>query len=149
MIIKFLLIKTFLFFLVSCSLEFDKEIIFHGSNLKSFSKETIAKGVTTKSFIIEKLGPPSFTNPYNSKNVFYISQKMRKEIGKVNQFDSTFFLEIYYNNEDKIEDFTFTNKKLSNQTIISELDDQSIASDRKLFEVFKNIFSNLRRKTEN
>ena len=40
--------------------------------------------------IIKVLGPPSFTNPYDNKNVFYISQEM-KEIGKVNQFQEASF----------------------------------------------------------
>ena len=67
----------FVLLLVSCSLSFDKEIINYGPILKSIDQINIKKGETTKSFIIKTLGPPSFTNPYNNKNVFYISQKMR------------------------------------------------------------------------
>ena len=84
-------------FLVSCSLSFDKEIINYGPILKSFDQINIKKGETSKSFVIKKLGPPSFVNPYDRKNVYYISQKMKKEIGKVNQFEETSFLEIFYN----------------------------------------------------
>ena len=63
--------------LVSCSLSFDKEIINYGPILKSFDQINIKKGITSKSLIIKKLGPPSFTNPYDKKNVYYISQNPR------------------------------------------------------------------------
>ena len=62
--------------LVSCSLSFDKEIINYGPILKSFDQIKIKKGETSKSIIIKNLGPPSFINPYDNKNVYYISQKM-------------------------------------------------------------------------
>ena len=87
-------------FLVSCSLSFDKEIVNYGPILKSFDQINLKKGETAKSFVIKKLGPPSFINPYNRKNVYYISQKMKKEIGNVNQFEETSFLEIFYNEND-------------------------------------------------
>ena len=132
--------------LVSCSLTFDKEIINYGPYLKSFNKIKIIKGETPKSFIIKQLGPPSFTNPYNNKNVFYISQKMNKEIGKVNQFQVVSFLEIYYDENNKIFEYTYKKENLPNDFNLSELDEKSIAEDRKTFEFLKNILSNLRRK---
>ena len=131
--------------LVSCSFSFDKEIINHGVNLKSFNQIDIKKGETSKSYIIKSLGLPSFTNPYNNKNVFYISQVMVKEIGKVNQFHEASFLEIFYNKNDKVIEFNHKKKILPNNISLSELDEKSIASDRKTFELFKNILSNLRR----
>ena len=131
--------------LVSCSLPFDKEIINYGPDLKSFNKIKIIKGETSKSFIIKQLGPPSFTNPYNKKNVFYISQKMNKEIGKVNQFQSANFLEIYYNDNDKIIEYNYKKENLPNNINLSELDEKSIEEKRTTFEFFKNILSNLRR----
>ena len=135
-----------IFILVSCSLPFDKEIINYGPDLKSFNKIKIVKGETSKSFIIKQLGPPSFTNPYNKKNVFYISQKMNKEIGKVNQFQVVSFLEIYYDENNKIFEYTYKKENLPNDFNLSELDEKSIAEDRKTFEFLKNILSNLRRK---
>ena len=131
--------------LVSCSLSFDKEIINHGVNLKSFNQNDIKKGETSKSYIIKSLGLPSFTNPYDNKNVFYISQVMVKEIGKVNQFHEASFLEIFYNKNDKVIEFNHKKEILPNDISLSELDEESIASDRKTFELFKNILSNLRR----
>ena len=106
MVLK-LLNLNLLFLLISCSFSFDKEIVNHGPDLKTFDKIDIIKGKTTKSFIIKKIGPPSFTNPYNYNNVFYISQEMKKEIGKVNQFQETNILEIFYNDNDKIIEFNF------------------------------------------
>ena len=138
-----------LLFLVSCSLSFDKEIINYGATLKSFDQINIKKGETSKSFVIKKLGPPSFINPYDKKNVYYISQKMKKEIGKVNQFEETNILEIFYNENNKVVKFNFKKENLPNNTNLSKLDEKSIADDRKTFEMLKNIFSNLRRKTEN
>ena len=135
--------------LVSCSLSFDKEIIHNGPILKSFNQINIKKGETSKSFVIEKLGPPSFTNPYDKNNVYYISQKMKKEIGKVNQFEETSFLEIFYNKNDKVVDFNYKKENLPNDISLSELDEKSIADDRRTFEVLRNILSNLRRKNEN
>ena len=135
-----------IFILVSCSLPFDKEIINYGPDLKSFNKIKIVKGETSKSFIIKQLGPPSFTNPYNKKNVFYISQKMNKEIGKVNQFQEASFLEIYYNENNKIIEYYYKNEDLPNDINLSELDDKSISENRTTFEFLKNIFSNLRRR---
>ena len=134
-----------IFLLVSCSLSFDKEIINHGTNLKSFNLIDIKKGKTSKSSIIKSLGLPSFTNPYDNKNVFYISQVMKKEIGKVNQFHKASFLEILYNENDKVIEFNYKKEILPNDISLSELDEKSIASDRKTFEFFKNILSNLRR----
>ena len=136
-------------FLVSCSLSFDKEIINYGPNLKSFNKINIIKGKTSKSFILKQLGPPSFTNPYNNKNVFYISQKMNKEIGKVNQFQAAIFLEIYYNENNKIVEYNYKKENLPNDIDLSELDEESIGENRTTFEFFKNILSNLRRRNEN
>ena len=131
--------------LVSCSFSFDKEIINHGVNFKSFNQIEIKKGETSKSSIIKSLGLPSFTNPYDNKNVFYISQVMKKEIGKVNQFHETSFLEIFYNENNKVIEFNYRKEMLPNDISLSELDEKSIASDRKTFELFKNILSNLRR----
>ena len=131
--------------LVSCSFSFDEEIINHGVNFKSFNQIDIKKGKTSKSSIIKSLGLPSFTNPYDNKNVFYISQVMKKEIGKVNQFHEASFLEIFYNKNDKVIEFNHKKEILPNDISLSELDEKSIASDRKTFELFKNILSNLRR----
>ena len=144
MIIKFLSLNLILF-LVSCSFSFDKEIINYGVNLKSFNKIDIKKGKTSKSMIIKALGPPSFTNPYDNKNVFYISQEMKKEIGKVNQFQEASFLEIFYNKNDKVIEFYYKKKNLPNDVDLSELDEKSISSDRTTFEFLKNILDNLRR----
>ena len=135
-----------IFLLLSCSFSFDKEIVNYGPNLKSFDKINIIKGKTSKSIIIKNLGPPSFINPYDNKNVYYISQKMNKEIGKVNQFQQASFLEIFYDDNDKIVEFNYKNVDLPNDTTLSKLDDKSINEDRTTFEFFKNIFSNLRRK---
>ena len=132
--------------LVSCSLPFDKEIINYGPDLKYLNKIRIIKGETSKSFIIKQLGPPSFTNPYNNKNVFYISQKMNKEIGKVNQFQEVSFLEIYYNENNKIIEYNYKKENLPNHIDLSELDEESIAENRTTFEFLKNILSNLRRR---
>lgn len=135
-----------IFLLLSCSFSFDKEIVNYGPNLKSFDKINIIKGKTSKSIIIKNLGPPSFVNPYDNKNVYYISQKMNKEIGKVNQFQEASFLEIFYNESDKIIEFNYKNVNLPNDTTLSELDDKSLIENRTTFQFLKNIFSNLRRK---
>ena len=135
--------------LLSCSLPFDKEIINYGPILKSFDQINIKKGETSKSFIIKKLGPPSFINPYDRKNVYYISQKMKKEIGNVNQFEEANFLEIFYNEDDKVVEFNFKKENLSNNISISKLNEKSLSDDRMSFEVLRNILSNLRRKNEN
>ena len=134
-----------LFLLLSCSLSFDKEIVKYGPDLKSFDKINIINGKTSKSIIIKNLGPPSFINPYDNKNVYYISQKMNKEIGKVNQFNEANFLEIFYNESDKVIKFNYKNVELPNDTILSKLDDRSIVDDRTSFEFLRNILSNLRR----
>ena len=138
-----------IFLLLSCSFSFDKEIINHGPYLKSFNVADIKKGETSKSLIIKKLGPPSFTNPYNKKNVFYISQEMKKEIGKVNQFQQVVFLEIVYNEKNKVMEFNYKKENLPNDIGLSELDENSIAQNRKTFELFRNILSNLRRRDDN
>ena len=135
-----------IFLLLSCSFSFDKEIVNYGPNIKSFDKIKIIKGKTSKSIIIKNLGPPSFVNPYDNKNVYYISQKMNKEIGKVNQFQEASFLEIFYNESDKIVEFNYKNVNLPNDITLSKLDDNSLVEDRTTFEFLKNILSNLRRK---
>ena len=135
--------------LVSCSLSFDKEIINYGPILKSIDQINIKKGVTSKSFIIKKLGPPSFTNPYDKKHVYYISQKMNKEIGNVNQFEEASFLEIFYDENDKIVEFNFKKENLPNNIALSKLNEKSIADNRTSFEILRNIFSNLRRNNDN
>ena len=137
------------FFLVSCSLSFDKEIIHYGPILRSFDQINLKKGETSKSFVLKKLGPPSFINPYDSKNVYYISQKMKKEIGNVNQFEETSFLEIFYNENDKVIEFNFKKENLPNDISLSKLNEKSLGEDRTSFEVLRNILSNLRRKNEN
>ena len=71
---------------------------------------------------------------------------MNKEIGKVNQFQEASFLEIFYDESDKIVEFNYKKENLPNDTTLSKLDDKSIVEDRKTFEFLKNIFSNLRRK---
>ena len=138
-----------LLLLVSCSLSFDKEIVNYGPILKSFDQLNIKKGETSKSFIVKKLGPPSFINPYDRKNVYYISQKMKKEIGNVSQFEETRFLEILYNEYDKVVEFSFKKENLPNDISLSKLNQKSITDDRTSFEVLRNILSNLRRNNEN
>ena len=135
-----------LLFLLSCSLPFDKEIVNHGSDLKSLNKINIVEGETSKSFILKNLGPPSFVNPYDNKNVYYIFHQMIKEIGKVNQFQEAQFLEISYNENDKVVEFNYKEENLTNKISLSELDEKSIAEDRTTFEILRNIFSNLRQK---
>ena len=142
MALKFLNLSL-LFLLVSCSVQFDKEIINHGPNLKSFNENNIKKGETSKDFVIKTFGPPSFTNPYNKKNVYYISHEMIKEIGNVNQFQETRYLEIYYDENDKIKEFYYKKEHLSNEISLSDLNEKSITEDRRTFEFLKNIFSNL------
>ena len=148
MALNFLNINLILL-LVSCSFSFDKEIINYGPDLKSFNEIKIIKGKTNKSFIIKQLGPPSFTNPYNNKNVFYISQEMKKEIGKVNQFQEANFLEILYNENDKVVKYNYKKENLPNDIHLSELNEKSIAENRTTFEFLKNILNNLRRRNEN
>ena len=145
MALKFYNLCLLLFF-VSCSLPFDKEIVNHGSDLKSLNKINIVKGETSKSFILKKLGPPSFVNPYDNKNVYYISQQMIKEVGKINQFQETNFLEINYSENDKVVEFNYKKESLPNEVSLSKLDEKSIAEDRTTFEILRNIFSNLRQK---
>ena len=148
MVTKFININLILF-LVSCSFTFDKEIVNYGPDLKFFDQINIKNGETPKSYIIKKFGPPSFINPYNNKNVFYVSQKMKKEVGKVNQFQEVSFLEIFYNENDKVIRFNYNKENLPNNTTLSELDEKSIMEDRTTFELLKNIFSNLRRRNDN
>ena len=131
--------------LVSCSFSFDKEIINYGSDLRSINAINIKKGETQKSFIIKKLGPPSFTNPYDKKNVYYISQEMVRKIGKVNQFQKAIFLEIIYDKDDKVVEFYYKKEDLPNDVSLSKSDEKSIAEDRTTFEFLRNILSNLRR----
>tara|TARA_Y100000022_G_scaffold189672_1_gene189151 strand:- start:538 stop:984 length:447 start_codon:yes stop_codon:yes gene_type:complete len=148
MILRFFNLNV-IFLLLSCSYSFDKEIVNYGPNLKSFDKINIINGKTSKSIIIKNLGPPSFINPYDTKNVYYISQKMNKKIGKVNQFVNANFLEIFYNESDKVVKFNLKNVNLPNDIVLSELDDKPISENRVTFELFKNIFSNLRRRNDN
>ena len=148
MLIKFINLYLVLL-LVSCSFSFDKEIVNYGPNLNSFDKNKIIKGETSRLFIIKTFGPPSFTNPYNNKNVFYISQEMKKEIGNVNQFQETSILELLYNENDKIIKFNYKKENLPNDISLSELNEKSIKEDRVTFEFLRNILSNLRRRNEN
>lgn len=148
MTLKLINLKILLL-LVSCSYPFDKEIINYGPDLRSINTINIKKGETNKSFIIKKLGPPSFTNPYDKKNVYYISQEMVREIGKVNQFQKAIFLEVIYNEDDKVVEFYYKNEDLPNDVNLSKLDEKSIAEDRTTFEFLRNILSNLRRRNQN
>ena len=74
---------------------------------------------------------------------------MKKEIGNVNQFEEASFLEIFYNENDKVVEFSFKKENLPNNISLSKLNEKSIADDRISFEVLRNILSNLRRKNEN
>jgi len=74
---------------------------------------------------------------------------MKKEIGNVNQFEETTFLEIFYNENDKVVEFNFKKENLPNNISLSKLNEKSIADDRTSFEVLRNIFSNLRRRSDN
>ena len=49
----------------------------------------------------------------------------------------------------KVIEFYYNNKKLPNDFSLSELEEKSLTGDRKTFEFFKNILSNLRRRDEN
>ena len=69
-----------------------------------------------------------------------------KEIGKVNQFHEASFLEIFYNENDKVIEFNYRKEMLPNDISLSELDEKPIASDRKTFELFKNILSKVKLK---
>ena len=138
-----------LLFLISCSLSFDKEIVNYGPDLNTLNKISIKKGETSKSYIIKTLGPPSFVNPYNNKNVFYISQEMERKIGKANQFQEARILEISYNKNDKVIKFNYKKENLPNDIDVSELDEKSITQNRTTFELLRNILSNLRRRNDN
>ena len=64
---------------------------------------------------------------------------MKKAIGKVNQFEEVSFLEIFYNENNKVTKFYYNKKKLPNDVSLSELDENSITTDRTTFEFLKNI----------
>ena len=74
---------------------------------------------------------------------------MMKEVGKVNKFQEVRFLEIFYNENDKVIKFNYKKENLPNSITLSELDEKSIMEDRSTFELLKNIFSNLRRRSDN
>lgn len=130
--------------ITSCSI--NQEVTQYGYNKKFFSSFKIIEGQTSERLIIKKLGPPSFKNPYDNKNVFYVSQKMLKVIGKVNQFDNLSILEIIYDNNRVVKNYTIKENKGSNNFELNKLKDNSFTDNRKVFEVFKNVFSNLRRR---
>ncbi len=65
------------------------------------------------------------------------------------QYYQVNFLEIFYDENDKVVDFKYKKINLTNSISLSKLDEESIADDRRTFEVLKNILSNLRTKTEN
>lgn len=130
--------------IISCSK--NQEIIQYGNSQKYLSSVNIKKGQTSRKYIVKKLGPPSFKNPYNNKNVFYVSQKMTKEIGKINQFKSLSILEIFYDDNEIVKNFSIKENEGSNNLELSKLKDDSFTGNRKVFEVFKNVFSNLRRR---
>ena len=73
---------------------------------------------------------------------------MIKEIGNVNQFQETSYLEIYYDENDKIKEFYYKKEHLSNEISLSDLNEKSITEDRRTFEFLKNIFTNLRRRND-
>ena len=56
------------------------------------------------------------------------------------------FLEIFYNEKDKVVEFNFKKENLPNNISLSKLNEKSIIDDRKTFEVLRNLFSNLARK---
>ena len=132
-----------LIFIVSCS--FNKELTHYGNNEKYFSSINIKTNQTSENYIIKELGPPSFKNPYDNNNVFYISQKMVKVIGKVNQFETVSILEITYDKNRIVKRFSIKKEKGSNKIELSRMRDENFAGNRKVFEVFKNVLSNLRR----
>ena len=74
---------------------------------------------------------------------------MKKEIGDVNQFEEAKFLEIFYDENDKVVEFNFKKENLPNNISLSKLTEKSIVDDRVSFEVLRNILSNLRRNNEN
>ena len=74
---------------------------------------------------------------------------MKKEIAKVNQFKEASFLEIFYNESDTVIKYNYKKENLPNDINLSELDENPIAENRTTFEFLKNIFSNLRRRSEN
>ena len=74
---------------------------------------------------------------------------MKKEIGNVNQFEETSFLEIFYDENDKVVEFNFKKENLPNNITLSKLNEKSIVDNRTSFEVLRNILSNLRRNNEN
>ena len=74
---------------------------------------------------------------------------MKKDIGKINQFEETSFLEIFYNETDKVIEFNYKKENLPNDFSLSKLSEKSIADDRTTFNFLRNILSNLRRNTEN
>ena len=133
----------FLIFIISCSL--NKEVTHYGNNEKYFSSINIKKNQTPEAYIIKELGPPSFKNPYDNNNVFYVSQKMIRVIGKVNQFETISILEITYDKNRIVKRFSIKEEKGSNKIQLSRMKDENFAGNRKVFEVFKNVLSNLRR----
>ena len=74
---------------------------------------------------------------------------MKKEIGDVNQFEEASFLEIFYNENDKVVEFNFKKENLPNNISLSKLNEKSVEDDRTSFEILRNILSNLRRRNEN
>ena len=64
---------------------------------------------------------------------------MKKEIGDVNQFEEVSFLEIFYNENDKVVEFNFKKENLPNNISLSKLNEKSIADDRRSFEILRNL----------
>ena len=145
MYIRFFPIITILF-LSACS--FKPEKIDTGTNSLNILNLKIKEGITNKSTIIENLGPPSIKNPFNKNVMYYVSQKMRKEIGRENQFEKIIILELHFNKNNTVKSYNLVNRENIDSFELNDLEDSQGFQDRKGFKVLKNILDNMRRKSK-
>ena len=140
--ILFLLTSIFTF---SCSYELEKKS--HGTNKLNILEIELESGKTSKNDVITILGPPSIKNPYTKNVHYYVSQELKRNISKKDDLTKTIILEVIYDDKNILKDSYIIENKGSTFTINESLEDNFYQS-RTRFNIFKEIFDNMRRRND-
>ena len=115
-------ILLFLFFLISCSQNFQN----NGLSDKTVKNFNVEIGKTSKKQLVSKYGPPIFENLFNNNTIYYVSHNTSYKTFTKRKTNKLYVFEIFLDDENIVKEFKKFTEKDSLDLDISKKEDIDI-----------------------
>ena len=135
------LIFLFLFFLISCSQNFQN----NGLSNKTIKNFNVEIGKTSKKQLISEYGPPIFENLFNNNTIYYISHNTSYKTFTKRKTNKLLVYELFLDDKNIVKDFNKFTEKDNLDLDISKKEDK----DLDLSNFWKDIINAMRKRNVN